>query len=341
MTMQHKTTSETRLIKGLVLDHGTRHPEMPKKLTNAFVLTCNVSLEYEKSDTNAVVSYRNAEERGKMVEAERAFVDQKVKQLIEFKNKICDTPDKGFIIVNQKGIDPMSLDMLAKAGIMALRRAKRRNMERLTLACGGVQMNSFDSLSTDILGHSDLVTEYVLGEEKYTFIEGVKNPLSVSILIKGPNQHTISQIKDAVRDGLRAVKNAMDDGFVVPGGGAFEIAAHDAIMKSLNEAKGRLKLGVQAFAEALLIIPKTLARNSGFDPQDTVIALQDEFQAGSVVGVNIATGDPMDPEELGIWDNYRVKRQIISSASIIAAQLLLVDEIIRAGKTQQKAPPMD
>jgi len=336
MHMQHRTDTESRLVKGLVLDHGTRHPDMPKKLKNAFILTCNVSLEHEKSEQTAQTNYRSAEERAKMVEAERSFVDARVKQLIALKRQVCDTPDKGFVVVNQKGIDPMSLDLLAKEGIMGLRRAKRRNMERLTLACGGLQLNSFDDITPAALGHAGDVYEHVLGEEKFTFIEGVSNPQSVTILIKGPNQHTIEQIKDAVRDGLRAVKNTIEDGAVVPGAGAFEIAAHHAVLKAQDEVQGRLKLGLQAYADALLIIPKTLAANSGFDPQDTIIALQEEFRGGHVVGLSLETGDPIDPQEFGIWDNYRVKRQLLHSSAVIAEQLLLVDEVIRAGKAQGK-----
>ena len=130
-----------------------------------------------------------------------------------------------------KGIDPPSLDMFAREGIMALRRAKRRNMERLTLSSGGVAVNSVEALDPSILGWADEVREHVLGEEKYTFIEGVKNPLSCTILIKGPNAHTINQIKDAIRDGLRAVSNTIEDKAVIPGGGAFEVAAHVDLMK--------------------------------------------------------------------------------------------------------------
>jgi len=298
-------------------------------------LTCNLSLEHEKSEQTAVINYKNAEERAKMVEAERSFVDNRVKQIISLKKQVCDGSDKGFVVINQKGIDPMALDMLAKEGIMGLRRAKRRNMERLILACGGEQINGFDDLKPQSLGHCDEIYEFTLGEEKYTFIEGVSNPQSVTILIKGPNQHTITQIKDAVRDGLRSVKNALEDKCLVPGAGAFEIAAQNAIVSS-SEFQGRLKLGLQVFADALLVIPKTLATNSGFDPQDSIALLQEEYRRGHVVGFNIATGQPMDPQEAGIWDNYRVKRQLLHSSAVLASQLLLVDEVIRAGKPQSK-----
>lgn len=217
MEMQHRETSDTALIKGLVLDHGSRHPDMPKKVTNAYILTCNVSMEYEKSEVNSGFFYKTAEEREKLVLAEREFIDHRVQKVIELKKKLCDGTDKHFVVINQKGIDPFSLDMLAKEGIMALRRAKRRNMERLALACGGMAMNSFDELSEECLGYAGLVYEHVLGENKYTFVEECKNPQSVTILVKGPNKHTITQIKDAIRDGLRSINNAISDKAVIPG----------------------------------------------------------------------------------------------------------------------------
>jgi T-complex protein 1 subunit zeta len=176
-----------------------------------------------------------------------------------------------------------------------------------------------------------------LGEEKYTFVEECKNPLSVTILMKGPNKHTLTQIKDAIHDGLRAVKNAIEDGSVIPGAGAFEIAAHAALMKYKDTVKGRSRLGVQAFADALLIIPKVLAQNSGLDQQETIVKLQEEYStAGQPVGLDIATGEALIPVDAGILDNYRVKRQLLHSCTVIASNLLLVDEIMRAGMSSLK-----
>jgi T-complex protein 1 subunit zeta len=173
--------------------------------------------------------------------------------------------------VNQKGIDPLSLDVLAKNGIFALRRAKRRNMERLQLICGGVAQNSVEDLSPGVLGWAGLVYEQQLGEEKYTFIEEVRDPKSVTLMVRGPNAHTIAQITDAVRDGLRSVYNMIVDKSVVPGGGAFQVAcaAHLKSDSFKKTVKGKAKWGVDAFADALLIIPKTLAANAGHDVQDS------------------------------------------------------------------------
>jgi T-complex protein 1 subunit zeta len=179
-------------VKGLVLDHGTRHPDMPKSLKNCYILTCNVSLEYEKTEVNSGFFFSTAEEREKLAISERKFTDERCQKIIDFKRKVCDGTDKTFVVINQKGIDPICLEAFAKEGMMALRRAKKRNMERLTLACGGSACNSIDDLSIEDLGYAEHVHETVLGDDKYTFVEGVANPLSCTILIKGPNEHTIA-----------------------------------------------------------------------------------------------------------------------------------------------------
>ncbi|CAF1106730.1 unnamed protein product [Rotaria sordida] len=326
--------ADSRLVRGIVLDHGGRHPSMPKALKNAYILTCNVSLEYEKTEVNAGFFYKNTEERDRLVASERKFIDDRVQKIVELKRKVCSDGDKNksFVVINQKGIDPFSLDMLAKEGILALRRAKRRNMERLTLACGGEAMNSVENLTKECLGFAEDVYEHVLGEEKYTFVEGCKNPKSVTVLLKGSTKYILNQLKDALRDGLRSLTNAIEDGCVIPGGGAFEIVAHQALTQYKEQVKGRARLGVQAFAESLLIIPKAIAQNAGHNQQETIVKLQHEYATSKIpVGIDIATGEAMEPKSLGIFDNYRVKKQLIHSSTSIATNLILVDEILRAG----------
>ncbi|KIW02740.1 T-complex protein 1, zeta subunit [Verruconis gallopava] len=342
MTMQHRTAADTQLIRGLALDHGARHPDMPRRLENAYVLILNVSLEYEKSEINSGFYYSSAEQREKLVESERRFVDEKLRKIVDLKKEVCGSDSKkSFVVINQKGIDPLSLDVLAKNGILALRRAKRRNMERLQLAVGGTAMNSVEDLTPDVLGWAGLVYEHTLGEEKYTFIENVKDPKSVTLLIKGPNGHTITQIKDAVRDGLRSVYNMIVDKCVVPGGGAFQVAcaAHLKSTEFRKQVKGKAKYGVDAFADALLIIPKTLAANSGHDIQDALSSLQDEQSDGNIVGLNLVTGEPMDPIQEGVYDSFRVLRNAIASSSGIASNLLLCDEMLKARQMGRSGPP--
>ena len=163
MEMQHRNELETCLVKGLVMDHGGRHPDMPKSLDNCYILTCNVSLEYEKTEVNSGFFYKTAEEREKLLASERDFIDERVRKIIALKKKVCPAgSNKSFVVVNQKGIDPISLDMLAKEGIIGLRRAKRRNMERLTLACGGMAMNALEDMTEEHLGFAGRVYEHVL-----------------------------------------------------------------------------------------------------------------------------------------------------------------------------------
>ncbi|KAB1265805.1 T-complex protein 1 subunit zeta-2 [Camelus dromedarius] len=316
MEMKHKSEMDTKLIRGLVLDHGARHPDMKKQVEDAFILTCNVSLEYEKTEVSSGFFYKTAEEKEKLVKAERKFIEDRVQKIIDLKDKVY---------------------ALAKHGIVALRRAKRRNMERLSLACGGMAMNSFEDLSVDCLGHAGLVHEYTLGEEKFTFIEDCVNPRSVTLLVKGPNKHTLTQIKDAVRDGLRAIKNAIEDGCVVPGAGAVEVAIAEALVAHKHSIKGRARLGVQAFADALLIIPKVLAQNSGYDLQEALVKVQAEHcESKQPVGIDLNTGEPMVAADAGVWDNYCVKKQLLHSCTVIATNILLVDEIMRAGMSSLK-----
>jgi T-complex protein 1 subunit zeta len=311
---------------------------MPKHVENAYILTCNVSLEYEKTEVNSGLFYKTAAEREKLLAAEREFITRRVHKIIELKNKVCAGDEKkGFVVINQKGIDPPSLDLLASEGILALRRAKRRNMERLQLAVGGEAVNSVDDLTPEALGWAGLVYEHTLGEDKYTFVENCKDPKSVTLLIKGPNKHTITQIKDAIHDGLRSVFNAIEDKALLPGAGAFEVAAYCMLQKEMNQLKGRAKLGAQAYANALLIVPKTLAMNSGYDAQEAIVKLTEQRQAAEdiPVGLDLASGEAYQP--LGVWDNVIVKRNSLSSATVLACNLLLVDEVMRAGMTNLKS----
>jgi len=340
MHMQHKMSTESKLIKGLVLDHGGRHSDMPSSLENCYIMCLNVSLEYEKTEVHSGFFWSNAEDREKLIASERQFTDDKVQQIIDFKRKLCTKENgKNFVIVNQKGIDPPSLELLARDGIIGIRRCKKRNGERIPLACGGSQLNSVDKLDEADMGFAQKVYEQTLGDDKYTFIEGVENPFSCTILIKGPNDYSIAQTKDAIRDGLRAVSNTIEDKSVLPGAGSFEIAGWEHLMNySKKEVSGKVKLGVQCFADALLIIPRTLAENSGFDAQDTLLMVQEAHQKdGKAWGVDVLTGEAFPASTMNIWDNYMVKRQFLNIAPVLAQQLLLVDEIMRAGKNMKKS----
>jgi len=349
MQMQHKRDMDSTLVRGIVLDHGGRHPDMPKRVDNAYIFTCNISMEYEKTEINSSFFYKSASERDKLVQAEREFIDERVRKIIALKRRVCDdaASDSGdskpnFVVINQKGIDPLSLDLLAKEGILALRRAKRRNMERMALACGGYAVNCADNLTEDCLGKAGLVYEYTLGEDKFTFVEQCANPKSVTLLIKGPNKHTLVQIKDAINDGMKAVRNTIADKCVVPGAGALELACALDLEQYRQTLSGREAFGVEAFQNAMMVIPSVLAENSAFDVKECEAKMLSEVRrvrqanGGKVsgtnaVGLDLETGEPMQPAAAGVFDNYVVKKQIIESATVIASNLLLVDEMMRAG----------
>lgn len=320
MHMQHKMSTESRLIKGLVLDHGGRHEGMPSRIENCYIMTLNVSLEYEKTEVHSGFFWSNAEQREKLIASERAFTDEKVQKIIDLKKKLCDGTNKNFVVINQKGIDPPSLEMLAREGIIGIRRAKRRNMERLPLACGGNGLNSVDDMTEKDLGFAKLVYEVSLGDDKYTFIEGVENPFSCTILIKGPNDYSIAQTKDAIRDGLRAITNTINDKAVIPGAGAFEVSASSHLLEwAKTNVSGKAKLGVAAFADALLVIPRTLAENSGLDQQDVLLKVVEAHERTKEhYGVDVLTGEAQPSKLANIWDNYIVKRQFLNIAPVLA-----------------------
>lgn len=334
LLMPSKSEMDTALIRGIVMDHGSRHAELScSSLENCFILTLNVSLEYEKSEVNSGYFYKNAEEHAQQAAREREFVTKKCMRIVELKQRVC-TRGENFVVLNQKGVDPMSLDLLAEHGIFALRRVKRRNMERVTLCCGGAALHDLEALAPESLGWAARVHEELLGDEKYTFVDGVRDPKSCTFLIRGPSKHVLYQVKEALRDGLRAVRNILTDRFYLPGAGAFEVAAGLDLERYRETLSGKVRLGVQAFADAIMSIPKTLAKNAGYDPQESFLKIQEAIRrdGGERYGFNIATGEPVAIRDDGVLDNYRVKHQLIHSATVISCQLLLVDEILKAGR---------
>ena len=341
MHQNQKMSTDTKLIKGLVLDHGGRHPSMPKRLENCYILNCNVSLEYENTEVHSKLIYSNAEQREKLLKSEHKATDDLCMKIIDLKRKVCDSEEgkknnRHFVVINQKGIDPLSLDMLAREGILGLRRAKKRNAERLILACGGNAVNSFDDLTVNDLGQADLIYEEQIDEEKYTYIEGVKNPHSCTILVRAASGYEINQIKEAIRDGLRAVKNVFDDESIIPGAGAFEIACSEKLKEfaKTKEVEGKKYYGVNAFAEALLVIPKAVCENAGVDAQEGIInASRAYLENKKLMGIDINdNGKPINPVDHGIFDNYCVKKSMLNISPVLTQQFLMVDEIIRAGK---------
>ncbi len=343
MLMPSRLDVDTTLVRGLVMDHGSRQSELTcATMKNCFILTLNVSLEYEKAEANTGFFYKNAEEMQELAKKERNYVDDKCRRIIQLKEQAFasyrethgSAAECNFVVLNQKGIDGISLDMLAENEIFALRRVKRRNMERITLCCGGSAVCALDELKLSDLGWADKIHEEMLGEEKYTFVEDISDSKSCTILVRGPTRHVLEQIKDAVRDGLRAVKNAITDKHYVAGAAAFEVAAAADLEAYAKTVTGKTKLGIQAFADAIYAVPKTLAKSAGFDPQECCISVGEAAAESPIkYGLCLKTGKPCDAVANGILDNVCVKHQLYHSSTVITTQLLLTDEILKAGRS--------
>ncbi|KAK8878209.1 T-complex protein 1 subunit zeta [Tritrichomonas musculus] len=332
--MKIQSTKESiRLVKGLVLDQSFRHDLMPKRMEKVHVLVLNVSLELEDSVVRTIMPVSNADERERMMIAERKFVDNKVRSIIDLRNAV----EGDFLLINGKGIDGPSLDMLAHANISAVRRVSRKNIQRLVYACGCRVVNCVDDIFPQVLGYAGKVTEEEFNKVKYIFIDEVQSPKAVTITIGGMNMMSMDLTESAVKSGLRALQNAANDKKMLPGAGATEVALYIQLQnfKKTQEAKDRL--GIDIYAEALLSIPRALMKNSGLDPSDIIGDLLNEAETGELSGVDLETGEVMDPTVFGIYDNYCVKRGIFQSAPIIASQLLLVDEIIQSGRVKEAA----
>ena len=330
--MKIQSTKESvRLVKGLVLDQSFRHDLMPKKMEKVHILVLNVSLEFEDSVVKTIMPISNADEKEKMMLAERKFVDNKIRSIIDLRNAV----EGDFLLVNGKGIDGPSLDMLAHANISAVRRVSRKTIQRLVYACGCRVVNCVDDMFPQVLGYAGKVTEEEFNKVKYVFIDEVQSPKAVTITIGGMNSVNMDLTESAIKAGLRALQNANNDKKLLPGAGATEIALHIKLQnfKKTQEAKDRI--GIDIFAEALLSIPRSLMKNSGLDPSELIGELLNEAETGELSGVDLETGEVMDPTVFGIYDNYCVKRGIFQASPIIASQLLLVDEIIQSGKVKE------
>jgi T-complex protein 1 subunit zeta len=229
------------------------------------------------------------------------------------------------------------MDMLSHANISALRRVSGKTLQRLVHATGCSVVNCIDDLSEKVLGFAGKVTEENHRGQKYVFIDDVPEPKAVSIIVTGMLDVTASLRESAVRDGLRALKHAIEDGKVLPGAGAIEIGLHLKLMNEFaKKIAGKSRFGVEAFAEALLALPRAIIQNAGLEPSILVPQMLSEAERGDLAGIDLETGDVIDPTEFGLFDNYRVVRSILQGAPLVASQLLLVDGIIESPRAIER-----
>jgi len=309
-----RTESDSKWIRGIVLDHGARHPDMPKIINNALILLCNINLEYERPTTNSSISYDSIEEKERISLNERELINKRVKSIIQLKRSVCLEKNYGFVLINQKGIDTISLDLLAKEGILGIRRAKRKNLERIALLCNCIPVNSTHNLNSNVLGFSGIVYEQLIGEEKYTFFENVSNPFSGTIIIKGRSSFIRKQIENSLYSAMKTLKLGIEDRGFLKGAGSIELMLQQHLLIFSAKIPGKKKYGVRAVANAIASIPRTLLENSGkkVDNLSKCIELY---------------GNRENSEETVYLDSYSAKKHVLNTVCFLLMQLLLIDDI--------------
>ncbi len=319
---QGGSVEETELVDGIVLDKEVVHPGMPKRVENAKILLVNSALEVKETETDAKIRITDPEMLQK-------FIEQEEKMLKELVDRIVNAGAN--VVFCQKGIDDLAQYYLAKAGILAVRRVKKSDLEKLAKATGAKVLTDLRDISSEDLGEAELVEERKVGDEKMVFVTGCKNPKAVTILVRGGTEHVVEEIARGIEDAVRVVGVALEDGKVVAGGGAPEIELSLRLKQWAPTLGGREQLAAEAFANALEIIPKTLAENAGIDPIDVLVELRAAHEKGEkYAGVDVETGKVVDMKEMGVLEPLRVKTHAIESATEVAVMILRIDDVIAA-----------
>ncbi|MEM5799416.1 MAG: thermosome subunit beta [Candidatus Aenigmatarchaeota archaeon] len=331
---QGGSSEDTELIKGIIIDKEVVHPGMPKQVKEAKIALVDAALEVKETETDAQIQITDPLKL-------QAFLEQEEKLLKDMVEKVARSGAN--VLFCQKGIDDAAQHYLAKKGILAARRVKKSDMEALAKATGARIVTNLDDLEVKDLGYAKLVEEQKIGEEQMIFVRDCKNPKAVSILVRGGTEHVVDEVDRAIEDAIGAVSSAIEVGKVVPGGGAPEAEVAKGLKKYAESLKGREQLAVNAFADAMEIIPRSLAENAGLDPIDTLVALRAEHEHGSVqMGVNVFDGGVMDMLKEGVIEPLKVKTQALKSAAEAAEMILRIDDVIAASKLEKgpSAPQM-
>ncbi|MBS7615264.1 TCP-1/cpn60 chaperonin family protein [Candidatus Bathyarchaeota archaeon] len=327
-----KSIQDTLLVKGIILDKEVVHPGMPKRVENAKIALLNAALEVEKTEISAEIRIRDPTQI-------KAFLDQETTMLKEMVEKIADTGAN--VLVCQKGIDDMAQHFLAKHGILAVRRAKESDMEKLSRATGGKVVMNVDDLKAEDLGHADLVEERKIGDDKMVFVEGCKDPKSVSLLIRAGLERMVDEAERALKDALSVVADVYEKNKIVAGGGAIEAEVAKELRKYASKVGGREQMAISAFADAIEIIPKSLADNAGLESIDILVNLRaaHEKPNGQFMGVDVFSGKILDMYKDGVLEPLSVKEHAIKSAAEAASLILRIDDIVAASKPKEEKGP--
>ncbi|HDI12488.1 MAG TPA: thermosome subunit, partial [Hadesarchaea archaeon] len=326
-----ESTDDSMLIQGVILDKERVHPGMPKRVKNAKIALLDCALEIKKTETDAEIRVTSPDQL-------RAFLDEEESILKGMVERVAKTGAN--VVICQKGIDDLAQHYLAKAGIYAVRRAKKSDMEKLARATGGRIVTNLEDLTSDDLGEAGLVEEHKIGEDKLTLVKECKNPKAVGILIRGGTEHVVDEVERAIHDAISVIGAAIEDGKIVVGGGAPEIELSKRLREYSETVGGREALAINAFANAVESIPRTLAENAGLDSIDILVDLRakHEKQDGKYFGINVFTGKISDMMKEGVVEPLRVKSQAIKSASEAAIMILRIDDVISASKKETPPP---
>jgi thermosome len=323
---------DTKLIKGIVLDKEVVHGGMPKRIEKAKIALINSALEIEKTEFDAKINISSPDQMKMFLEEENRMLKSMVDKVVQ---------SGANVVVCQKGIDDISQHYLAKANVLTVRRVKESDMTKMARATGARIVNNLDDLTSKDLGAADLVEERKVETDKWVFIEGCKHPKSVTILIRGGSQRVVDEAERSVHDALMVSKDVLEKPAIVAGGGAPEAYAASKLREWASSLSGREQLAAEKFAEALEVIPLSLAENAGMDPIDTLTELRSKQSKGAKwTGVDARNARVTDMSKLDVVEPLAVKEQVIKSATEAASMILRIDDVIASSKSGgPPAPP--
>ena len=312
--------SKTEIIDGIILDKERVHEGMPTQIKNAKIALINAAFEVKKTEVDARIQIQDPTQL-------QAFLDEEESMIKKMVEKVKKSGAN--VLVCQKGVDDIAQHFLAKEGIYTVRRAKKSDMEKLAKATGAKIAANLDGLTTADLGKAGIVEERKIGDDKMTFITDAKNPKAVSILLRGSTEHVTDELERALHDALSVVKVALEDGKMTPGGGAASIAISMALREYAPTVGGREQMAIEAFADAIEIVPKTLSENAGLDPIDMMLEIRNAHSKGQKhAGINVLKGKVDDMIKQKVIEPLRISLQEVFAASEAATMILRIDDVI-------------
>ncbi len=316
---------DTVLIEGMVLDKERANPGMPKTVKNAKILLLNAAIEYKKTEVNAKINISRPDQV-------QAFLDEDEQMVHALAEKVIASG--ATVLFCGKGIDDVAQHYLTKAGIFAVRRVKKSDLENLSRATGAALVNSIDAITTADLGTAGLVEEKKFSGDEMITVSKCKNPKAVSIIIRGGSDHIIDEIERALHDALMVVGVVVKEKKIVAGGGAPETELSLQLRRYASTIGGRNQLAIEAFASAMDVIPRALAENAGLDPIDMLVAIRAAHESGHrTFGLDVYAGKPVDMLKAGVVEPLKVKTQAITSATEAAVMILRIDDVIASSKS--------